>query len=228
MTSPGKRSGTRRASHTTGAASCPPDSQPENASLCSVCAGNIRAVQAFSSRRQDQPHAVKQRRASSCRELDAQEPSSIASLRTLAADDHIIPAHTPSIPAGRAAYTTLRTMAFVSRHYHEANLTLRSAAGAIGISESHCCRLLRRYLGIGFREYLRQIRLLRAQWLLTSTSQSIKAIALDVGYHRTAEFDRHFKAHTGLPPTAWRLLNSANGGRAPTAGGSSTRSAWSP
>lgn len=76
-------------------------------------------------------------------------------------------------------------------------------AAALGTSE----RTLRRKLGeegTSFRALLDEIRYAKAQQLLAGTSQSVEAIALQLGYAEAASFIHAFRRWAGEPPAAYR------------------------
>jgi transcriptional regulator GlxA family with amidase domain len=52
--------------------------------------------------------------------------------------------------------------------------------------------------------YIAQVRLERAADLLQHTTESVRAIASDVGYESEAAFSRVFSNRYGLPPSRWR------------------------
>jgi transcriptional regulator GlxA family with amidase domain len=52
--------------------------------------------------------------------------------------------------------------------------------------------------------YITQVRLDRATDLLQHTTESVSAIASDVGYDSEAAFSRVFSKRYGLPPSRWR------------------------
>lgn len=113
---------------------------------------------------------------------------------------------TPAHP--KSAFALLRAVRFITERFDDPDLGVDAIAAEAGLSPGHCCRLFRRYLDDGALQYVRRARMAHAQTLLLTTASSIKEIAGLVGYRSTAEFDRHFKTHTGLPPTSWRLHNA--------------------
>jgi transcriptional regulator GlxA family with amidase domain len=52
--------------------------------------------------------------------------------------------------------------------------------------------------------YIAQVRLERAADLLQHTTESVRAIASDVGYESEAAFSRVFSKRYGQPPSRWR------------------------
>lgn len=78
-----------------------------------------------------------------------------------------------------------------------------AVAVAFGLSE----RSLRRQLsaeGTSFRALLDQVRYAKARQLLTGTTQSIEAIARQLGYAEAAAFIHAFQRWAGMTPAAYR------------------------
>lgn len=83
----------------------------------------------------------------------------------------------------------------------------------IGISElcsvanmgrSNFERLFGKFAGITPGEYIKRRRIDHAIHLLQSTDKTILAIALEAGYHNTANFNKQFKTVTGRTPGSYR------------------------
>lgn len=70
-------------------------------------------------------------------------------------------------------------------------------------------REFRRVYGLPIGAYLKQFRIQKAMELLSSTDQSIAAIAFQVGYETQSKFAAAFKEATGLSPTAYRKGRNA-------------------
>ena len=86
-------------------------------------------------------------------------------------------------------------------------------ASDIGISElckivnmgrSNFERLFGKYAGITPGEYIKRRRIDHAIHLLQTTDKTILDIALESGYHNTANFNKQFKAVTGRTPGSYR------------------------
>lgn len=92
------------------------------------------------------------------------------------------------------------------------DITLKKIAGQLDISIWHLARLFKKNMGVSFREYLRTIRLKKAEELLCSSGLSIKQVAAAVGYKYVSDFDHHFKMSYGLTPGEYRHLHA---GRVP-------------
>ncbi len=93
---------------------------------------------------------------------------------------------------------------FVRLHLGE-RLTTRQAAKALHLNESYFCRLFRRLSGVTFHAYLAKVRVEAAQVALSNTHQSVGEIAFAAGFQSMPDFDRVFKANTGLTPSEFRV-----------------------
>lgn len=74
----------------------------------------------------------------------------------------------------------------------------------LDISGRYAGMLFKRSIGVGLREYSMRQRLNIAAKRLRATASSIKQIAADVGYQRSAELCRRFKEVFHLSPTQYR------------------------
>ncbi|MDP9331819.1 MAG: helix-turn-helix transcriptional regulator [Actinomycetota bacterium] len=86
---------------------------------------------------------------------------------------------------------------------HLAEVTVGAVGAAVGVSE----RSLRRKfaaIGMTWREYLLQSRLLRAMALLTEPGHTVLDVATAVGFDSVSAFTRAFRRLTGETPTAYR------------------------
>lgn len=92
---------------------------------------------------------------------------------------------------------------FVRLHQAE-DITLFDAAEALHISRPHLCRVLKQWTGHTFTEYLREVRITRAQHLLRTTDWPVTRVALEAGYASPTAFDRAFRMMTGMTPRAYR------------------------
>jgi AraC-like DNA-binding protein len=86
--------------------------------------------------------------------------------------------------------------------------TLDTLARAIGSSRSVLAERFQQFVGTPPMEYLTQWRMVLAASLLTRSNASLAKIAEDVGYRTDTAFIRAFRREYGLPPAAWRRLQS--------------------
>ena len=82
--------------------------------------------------------------------------------------------------------------------------TLESLADEVGMSRSVFFNRFKKLVGETPLSYLTNWRVRKAKELLTSNTDNINEIALNVGYQSEAAFNRIFKTKTGKTPAAYR------------------------
>jgi AraC-like DNA-binding protein len=82
--------------------------------------------------------------------------------------------------------------------------TVAELAAQAALSRAQFTRRFVAYAGLTPAHYLINVRLARAQELLTETQMSVTQIAAALGYVDVAYFSRQYKRHTGQPPSAAR------------------------
>lgn len=92
-------------------------------------------------------------------------------------------------------------LAYMKKHYSMA-LDLEDLAEECKLSPSYLSRLFSNHLGMGFVEYLHQLRVEAAQKLLEKPGYRIKEIARMVGFKDPNYFSRVYRRIVGMPPTA--------------------------
>jgi AraC-like DNA-binding protein len=75
---------------------------------------------------------------------------------------------------------------------------------AVGVSERTLRRRFLADLGMTWREYVRQRRLLSAMTLLAEPGPSVLEVAVQAGFESPSAFNRAFRRMTGESPTAFR------------------------
>jgi AraC-like DNA-binding protein len=101
-----------------------------------------------------------------------------------------------------------------AREYMVANLaepiSLADIAAAAGLSRMHFAAQFRAATGLRPHEYLLQLRIERAQELLSTSRLPLVEIAFEVGFKTQAHFTTVFARFVGETPHVWRQLNSMN------------------
>jgi AraC family transcriptional regulator len=87
-------------------------------------------------------------------------------------------------------------------------LTLGHLAKCAGRHPVQVSRQFRHYFGCTISQYVRQVRIARAQMLLSRRDMSVAEIALASGFADQSHFTNTFRRLTGLPPHRYRMLNS--------------------
>ncbi|MBS6236569.1 MAG: helix-turn-helix transcriptional regulator, partial [Clostridiales bacterium] len=86
-----------------------------------------------------------------------------------------------------------------------------SAAHEVNVTNVYLSRLFKQELGIGFNEYLMQVRIKRAQLLLQQGKLSLRQIAECCGFQDYTYFLKVFKKQSGVTPKEYQrscLCNS--------------------
>lgn len=82
--------------------------------------------------------------------------------------------------------------------------TLADAAGSVGLGERRFSQLFRARTGSSWLNYVRQLRLSHAEYLLRTTDRSVTSIAFECGFSDLSNFYRAFKAGYQCSPLALR------------------------
>lgn len=92
---------------------------------------------------------------------------------------------------------------YLQAHFSEP-VTLGDAAAAAGFNPSYFSSVFKRELGVGFSEYLTDLRLVRVRQQLLESGGTIKEIAQNAGFFDYRHFCKTFKKKTGLSPAEYR------------------------
>lgn len=87
---------------------------------------------------------------------------------------------------------------------HLDSVTAPDVSHAVGISERTLRRLFRAVVGLSWRDYLLQARLLRAMALLAEPGSSVLEVSIAVGFDNPSAFARAFARHGGETPSAYQ------------------------
>ena len=80
---------------------------------------------------------------------------------------------------------------------------LTSIARKLGISYPTLYRHFKKATGLGPKEYVREIRLARAEELISGSELSIKEIAACLGFYSASHLSMEFKKARGIAPAHW-------------------------
>lgn len=111
--------------------------------------------------------------------------------------------HTAGIDRSAQLPLVKSAAAWASRHFPE-DARISTMAKELGVSPNHLGKLFRGATGISFNDYIRNLRLRRVCYLLTSTELSIKEIGYSAGFKSTEYFYEVFRKYIGVQPSAYR------------------------
>ena len=92
---------------------------------------------------------------------------------------------------------------YVQENYNK-HISLQDLAEKLYVTDSHLSRVLKRELGVGFREYVNSVRLQHAVDDLLYTDKSIIRVSNDNGFSGVAMFNKVFRETYGMTPTAYK------------------------
>ena len=107
-----------------------------------------------------------------------------------------------------------RILSYLGTHFRE-QISLDMLADEMGVSRFHLSHLFSNKLGIGFKEYLNNLRVECAKGLLRSTDTPISEIYSSAGFENQRTFNRVFRDTTGASPRDYRLHREDFGTVAP-------------
>jgi two-component system, response regulator YesN len=109
----------------------------------------------------------------------------------------------PVSPPTRDEQRIGEAVRFIQGHYAD-RIALAEVARSCRMGRFSLSHAFHLVMHVTFRTYLQRLRVTRATELLGQTSHSITEIADMVGFGDLSRFNKAFKKHLGLPPTAYR------------------------
>ena len=89
-------------------------------------------------------------------------------------------------------------------YYYDIGLTVSELAARLHITREHFSRIFKAETGISPKQYLNEIRMKKAQMLLTQKSDNITWVAQSVGFSDLFSFSRAFSRYYGCSPMEYR------------------------
>lgn len=105
-------------------------------------------------------------------------------------------------------HKTAMALDFVQRHFAE-TMRLSVVAGHCHMSESEFSRVFKKEHGHTFCDYLLKYRVSKACESLTDPTVQVKTVAFEVGFNDLSYFARTFRRYTGVTPSAFQQIRSA-------------------
>jgi len=97
----------------------------------------------------------------------------------------------------------LSAVEYINSHYNK-NISLTDVADTIHISKNYLCDLFKKEMNITFIDYVTNLRIEKAKYLLSHSDKKMYEISEEVGYNDYAYFSQIFKRHTGTTLSAYR------------------------
>lgn len=113
----------------------------------------------------------------------------------------------PQIDKTKAAYPgelyVRYAIEYMMNHYNE-KIKIDDLADIIGISRSYFTGIFKKEVKMSPQEYLKNLRMEKAAFLLHSSDDSIQVIAQQSGYDDSLSFSKAFKQKHGVSPSVFR------------------------
>lgn len=105
-------------------------------------------------------------------------------------------------PSGNQLIASIQT--YISKNYHDPDLSLKKISEEFSISESYFSYLFKAETGRNFSEYLEELRMQQAIQLLKETDIPLSELYHHLGYNNPNSFRRAFKKVYGASPKEFR------------------------
>lgn len=99
---------------------------------------------------------------------------------------------------------------YIGQQYRHNSLSADSVAAELSISVPYFSKLFNEMMGSSFTQYVTDLRLNEAEYLLLSTSLSVKEIGESVGFQNSSYFITVFKKKYGASPNQFRNLKKVD------------------
>lgn len=103
----------------------------------------------------------------------------------------------------KAYLTWCEVLHCIMENYHK-QINCRFVAQQLRIDAGYVSKLLKKFTGMGFSEYLNQIRITNAELMLKDPRITLDEIAYSCGYKYTSYFIRVFRKVHGISPSQFR------------------------
>ncbi|MDD6485299.1 MAG: helix-turn-helix domain-containing protein [Clostridiales bacterium] len=99
---------------------------------------------------------------------------------------------------------------YINMHFKNPLLSLNYLSEVFGISAKNISHLIKNKLGIGFSDYLTNLRIEYTKAKLSETNDNIDIIYSEAGFTSKQTFFRQFKKYEGKTPSEFRIDNKRN------------------
>ena len=102
-----------------------------------------------------------------------------------------------------------RLMAFIEERISDEELKIEDMAEAVGLGRTAFYEKIKHLVGVSPSDFLRQVRIQRAQQLIARSKMTVSEIAYSIGFTDPKYFTKCFKKATGMTPSEYREKESA-------------------
>ena len=95
---------------------------------------------------------------------------------------------------------------YIKEHLSE-SISLSSLSAIVNYNETYISRLFKQSTGVKLSEYIYQERIAKAKYLLSTSSDSIQAIAAAIGFDSPQYFSLVFKKSVGITPSEYQRIH---------------------
>ncbi len=96
---------------------------------------------------------------------------------------------------------------YVEENFNDCNLSLGTAAEALGYNAKYLSTCFKKKMNIGFSEYVKTLRINNAVFLMEHGVESVKNVAFLSGFQDPLYFSKVFRETVGVPPTEYVKRN---------------------
>ncbi|MBR4933705.1 MAG: helix-turn-helix transcriptional regulator, partial [Clostridia bacterium] len=96
-----------------------------------------------------------------------------------------------------------RMFEFIQAYYGN-SCTLHDLSSHMGYDYSYLSSYFKRIVGMSFNDYVNQVRVSHASYLLSNTDLGILSVSNECGFKSLRSFNRNFKEHMTVTPTEYR------------------------
>ena len=108
------------------------------------------------------------------------------------------------IPLHSLSIKIYRAVQYIDRHHGSPDLSLEGVGNAVSLHPKYLSASFKEECGVGFHDYLIEIRIHRAKALLKDPRRIIKQVSSEVGFSDQGYFCKVFQNKVGLSPSAYR------------------------
>jgi AraC-like DNA-binding protein len=96
-----------------------------------------------------------------------------------------------------------KVVAFINENFSDASLSLSTVARKLGYNSKYLSTLFKNQMGMSYTEFLRNVRIKHAIFLIEQGVSSVKNIAILSGFSDPLYFSKVFAASEGMSPKAY-------------------------